>query len=225
MFSARDSELKLLLPTKQKKGFCPGCGQELVAKMGEIKIHHWAHVAKDCDPWREPESAWHYDWKIRFGLENTEKPMGDHRADVFIKGMVVEIQHSQISDKEIIARSEHYKKYSDKLVWILDFTEKVKEKFPKFKLTHPPKNICRYENEVHFYWQNPKEKFFNDNVIIDIGGNGAFVVKEWHSKEEFSDYKNDFGRVFESVKRFVVGDGLVLKHSDLVEKIKTNTVW
>ena len=33
---------------KGAKGVCPCCGNDLVAKCGEVYIHHWSHKKK-CD--------------------------------------------------------------------------------------------------------------------------------------------------------------------------------
>jgi len=41
---------KRIEATKGAKGVCPCCGSELVAKCGEIKVHHWSHKKK-CDDW------------------------------------------------------------------------------------------------------------------------------------------------------------------------------
>ena len=194
--------------------------------MGEIKFHHWAHKAKDCDPWRESEGQWHLYWKNKFGLENTEYVMGDHRADVYLNGITVEVQHSSISDDTIKKRNEHYSKYSEKLFWILDFTEIVLEKYPKLKLTNPPRGDCLFENEVHFWWQRPRYEYFKSNVAIDIGGNGILVVIEQHPESELVDFENEYGTIFENEKKFIVGSGIVLKHDDFVSHIKNkNFKW
>ncbi len=37
--------------TKGAKGICPSCGSELIAKCGEIVIHHWSHKKKCDDYW------------------------------------------------------------------------------------------------------------------------------------------------------------------------------
>ena len=37
--------------TKGAKGVCPCCGNDLVAKCGEIVIHHWSHKKKCDDHW------------------------------------------------------------------------------------------------------------------------------------------------------------------------------
>ncbi|RUV66122.1 competence protein, partial [Mesorhizobium sp. M5C.F.Cr.IN.023.01.1.1] len=48
-------------------GTCPGCGQPMIAKCGDQRIHHWAHRGmRTCDPWWEPETPWHRSWKAQF---------------------------------------------------------------------------------------------------------------------------------------------------------------
>lgn len=96
--------------------FCPQCNGEVRAKCGKIKVWHWSHVAKDCDPWSEPESDWHLGWKSLFPKECCEVSMGPHRADVRINGTVIEFQKSPISPDEIAERESFY----GDMVWVLD---------------------------------------------------------------------------------------------------------
>ena len=40
---------------KGARGSCPGCGRPVLAKCGEIMVHHWAHQAREaCEFEREP---------------------------------------------------------------------------------------------------------------------------------------------------------------------------
>lgn len=105
------------------RGNCPICGAETIAKCGPRIMHHWAHSRiRNCDPWWENETQWHRDWKNKFPLECREVAHlaedGEiHRADIKTPtGIVIEIQHSTISDSERISREQFYKN----LVWILD---------------------------------------------------------------------------------------------------------
>lgn len=97
---------------------CPACGERVRARCGEIKVWHWAHEARvDCDPWYEPETAWHRGWKARCPSDRTEVVLGPHRADIVAPdGTVVELQHSPISAGEIEAREAHY----NRMVWLLN---------------------------------------------------------------------------------------------------------
>lgn len=95
-----------------ERSICPSCEGELLAKCGTIVAHHWAHAVAECDPWAEPESDWHIDWKLayrdRLGAA-VEVPMGPHRADVVLPdGRVVELQSNYLSAKKIADREAFY---------------------------------------------------------------------------------------------------------------------
>ncbi len=98
---------------------CPACGGEVVPKCGEILEWHWAHKARDCDTWGEPESQWHLSWKARFPSDWQEVVMGPHRADVRTPRGVIEFQKSAISAAEIREREQFY----GKMIWVVDASE------------------------------------------------------------------------------------------------------
>lgn len=86
-------------------------------------MHHWAHKSqRDCDPWWENETAWHREWKSHFPEECREvshsAPDGEvHRADIKTPtGIVIEVQHSPMTDRERESREEFY----ENLIWIVD---------------------------------------------------------------------------------------------------------
>ena len=113
-------------PTKGAKGVCPCCGSELVARCGEIKVHHWAHKKKCDDHWWENETEWHRNWKNQFPKEWQEIIQRDesgekHIADVKTSsGWTIEFQHSPISKEERDSRDYFY----NKLIWIVDGTRR-----------------------------------------------------------------------------------------------------
>lgn len=105
------------------RGTCPICSSEVIAKCGPRVMHHWAHYRpKDCDPWWENETPWHRDWKNMFPIEchevsHTAGSGEIHRADVkTATGIIIEIQHSSMTDAERQSREEFY----GNLVWIVD---------------------------------------------------------------------------------------------------------
>lgn len=105
-------------PRPGMRALCPSCGGDVLAKCGSIKAWHWSHVAADCDPWSEPETEWHLNWKRRFPPECREVVIGNHRADVRTKnGIVIEFQHSSISVEEIRDREAFY---GERMMWVID---------------------------------------------------------------------------------------------------------
>lgn len=124
------------------KGECPTCGAAMVAKCGPRIMHHWAHATRrDCDPWWENETQWHRDWKNLFPKDCREQsftaPDGEiHRADIITPtGIVIEVQHSAMTDAERHSREAFYKN----LVWIVD-GKGFREQFDLHHLLPDPDN-------------------------------------------------------------------------------------
>jgi competence protein CoiA len=104
-------------------GSCPTCASTMVAKCGPRVLHHWAHAGRrNCDPWWENETPWHREWKNLFPEACREishiAPNGEiHRADIKTPtGIVIEVQHSSMTDTERLARELFY----GNLVWVID---------------------------------------------------------------------------------------------------------
>lgn len=149
------------------RGNCPICGAVTIAKCGPKIINHWAHFRlRDCDPWWENETQWHRDWKNNFPLECREVSHvaldGEiHRADVETPtGIIVELQHSPMSDKERISREEFYKN----LVWVID-GEEFKQNF-KFCHILPDPHSALGKDLV---WYKAKH-----DDLIPVNENGMF---------------------------------------------------
>ncbi|WP_183580349.1 competence protein CoiA [Mucilaginibacter sp. X5P1] len=109
-------------PFKNGRSVCPLCGNVLIAHCGDINAWHWHHYkAIDCDSWKEPETAWHLNWKKRWaGNEREviiEKDGKKHIADIQNKnGIVIEFQNSPISMSTISARETFY----GKMFWVIN---------------------------------------------------------------------------------------------------------
>jgi competence protein CoiA len=103
-------------------GICPGCHLPVIPKCGPLKIDHWAHkVGSDCDSWSEPLGPWHLSWQNMLRRDCIEVHRGAHRADaVGINGLVVELQHSPISEDDIRSRENFY----GDMVWLFDATHR-----------------------------------------------------------------------------------------------------
>ena len=120
---------------KGAKGICPVCGSDVIAKCGDVKLHHWAHKGiRNCDPWWENETEWHRAWKDNFNPDWQEKilrdaPSGEkHIADLRTShGLVIEFQHSHIDPQERAKREDFYKY----MIWVVDGT-RLKRDYPRF---------------------------------------------------------------------------------------------
>ncbi|HOX77025.1 MAG TPA: competence protein CoiA family protein [Bacteroidales bacterium] len=163
--------------TKGVTGICPGCGSELIAKCGDIKLHHWAHKGnRKCDPWWENETPWHRSWKNNFQSEWQEVILCDeqtgekHIADIrTTHGLVIEFQHSHINPQERTSRENFYKN----MVWVVDGTRLESD----YKRLDKGKNNFRKTNTKGLYLVSFPEECFPSNwlkssvpIIFDFRG-------------------------------------------------------
>jgi competence protein CoiA len=153
-------------------GACPTCETEVFGRCGRIVTWHWAHRGSDCDPWAEPETPWHYQWKMSLRakgamIEQTiQKGNERHRADcVFPDGTVLEIQHSPISVNEIEAREAFY----DRMVWLFDTQDAASR--GRLLLRRKPDR-----DTDTFRWKQPKKSiaYCGKPVFLDVAGDEIF---------------------------------------------------
>lgn len=162
-----------------KDAICPCCGELVIPKCGDIKIHHWAHKSKEnCDPWWENETEWHRQWKDNFHKECQEIVMHDettgekHVADIKTQtGIVLEFQHSPISPEEQYSREQFYKN----MIWIVD-ARKYYERFKKYLylLEHCKNNKSYFYMHIDYYEEHincfPKRWLESSvPVVLDYG--------------------------------------------------------
>lgn len=115
---------KRMSPQKGQRGVCQHCGSELIAKCGRVRMWHWAHKPRpNCDPWWQPETEWHRNWKNQFPEDWQEIVQFDpqsgakHIADIKTSsGLVIEFQHSPIDYTEARERELFYKN----MLWVVD---------------------------------------------------------------------------------------------------------
>lgn len=126
------------------KIFCPE-GHPMVAKRGNVKVHHFAHKSNcDCSC-SDNKGDWHQEWQdrakkegqeVRFNIENSTLTSNTrcHIADICIqrdsitdpalpldcKGYVIEIQHSNMDQKTMRERERFYTSQGYHLVWLFD---------------------------------------------------------------------------------------------------------
>lgn len=172
-------------PTKGAKGLCPACGAEMVAKCGQIKVHHWAHKSKqECDSWWERESPWHREWKDNFPLEWQEIVQRDERDEKHIADVkttddwVIEFQHSRIDPSERQSREIFYQR----LIWVVDGLRLRTDKTKFLKILGAS---IRIKIEPHgipsaYVTRDYKESRF----LLDWVGSNALVFLDFQEKDE-----------------------------------------
>ena len=155
--------------TPNSRAICPSCGSEVMAKCGQIKIWHWAHVANDQNCQTKPETEWHIGWKSLFSKENCEvritKDLTTKIADVYTdSGLVVEFQHSTISVEEIQLRESFY----NNMIWVFDIIQPYSQGRISIKEKYSVKMKKEY---ISINWKHAKQhiRFCSKPVYLDTG--------------------------------------------------------
>jgi hypothetical protein len=186
----------------------------LLAKCGQIKFHHWAHLPGyvDPDPWSEPETDWHREWKSHFHKDNTEQRFiaGGilHRMDarMYVDGVqyAIEFQHSTISVEEIQQREAGYVN----MVWVFDCIGK----------DMPSRDVG--DGTIRIWWKRPRTSVLwcNQPVLLDIGDAGVYHIIS------MPEYGNDFWYAKHCHKNEIIGtltSGTFSQATKVLEKLIT----
>ena len=162
-------------PQPNRLGECPGCGNPMVARCGEVRLWHWAHRGRrHCDSWWENEKEWHRDWKGQFPVDWQEivhhaEDGERHIADVKTgDDWVIEFQHSYIKPEERRSREGFY----PKLVWVVDglrrkrdeagFQRALEHTGQRFGANSPLREIWRHEVALLRDWAGGRAHVFFD---------------------------------------------------------------
>lgn len=62
MYLARSTTGIRISATRDERGFCPSCCEQLTAKMGDINVWHWSHRPGQACPYRKATTFWQYGW-------------------------------------------------------------------------------------------------------------------------------------------------------------------
>ncbi len=174
-------------------GFCPICGEEVIAKCGDIKIWHWAHKSDfECDSFGEPETKWHLEWKDNFPEETQEviiekniiqtidktkpfKELKKHRADVKTKnGLILEFQNSPISPEKIHEREWFY----ENMIWILNGKTLAK-------------NLIYYKRRFKWKWYPISWDSAFKDIYIDEGDKFLYKLEDVGRVGNFTRFSKD----------------------------------
>ena len=124
---------------------CPVCGGSLIRKFGTQKAHHFAHKSMICDTWyHDNKGEWHKEMQSHFRPDQCEIRIDGengefHIADVFIEGknknIIMEFQHSPLTQSEFDERNSFYSYHKckksengslilNRVIWVFDYRDK-----------------------------------------------------------------------------------------------------
>lgn len=184
--------------SKDEQYTCPCCGSVLIQKRGRIKAHHFAHEKDSiCDSWADGMTPWHMNWQSNFSRCQCEQKLtigkDTHIADVMIRNVVVEFQHSGISSEEFKKRCIFYSMDRRKLIWVLDAlgwsilrADNGKREYGKYHWSRPKHFLSdinpdnEYEIEIFLH--------ISENTLIHVNRLIAYSNRpyEWFYATSFS---------------------------------------
>lgn len=165
--------------------FCPGCNGDMLLKIGETKIPHFAHKSLIlCETFHEPESALHLKGKLNlhrfFHSKNhtveLEKYLPDikQRADLLVNGQTaIEFQCSTIPRNQIIERSNGYRSLGIPVIWIGGIQQPLTEGIHSIKLKSYEAELRQTSGKFRFLLLfNPdSNRFYYCSSLFYVSGN------------------------------------------------------
>lgn len=134
----------------QKGAVCPLCLSEVVARCGEINVHHWAHKkGAHCDVWCEPDSEWRHKWLDSFSGCRIEQKLEIGKEKHFIDvqtefGTNILLRRGRIKEAELAKMEDFF----PSLVWIVDLGS-AKRAVNQFGKAHVEGFISHSFDEVY----------------------------------------------------------------------------
>jgi len=179
---------------KAKKFYCPQCKQQLLFKIGSLKIPHFAHVSKnDCENlFSDRESETHlkgkeqlYSFFSDLGLNPQLEPYLTNiqqRPDILLEDstqepVAIEFQCSPISSESLVSRNNGYKFEKISPIWIPNTPDHIVKKgiqkitlsknYQQFQLTsnHHP-YLMTYNPTVRQFFYLSNIMFLHGNTFL-----------------------------------------------------------
>lgn len=178
-------------------------GHPVIAKRGTHKCHHFAHKSNTICECSDNKGEWHIWWQNRVKNDNQEvRLLVDkkyHIADIYISkselnnnpiynnGIIIEIQHSPMTEETMKIRENFYTNNGYHLIWIFDCTNWEYHTIRKYKDKNNNKMMSiRYKKGAKF----PLGAQYTGNItkIFDFGKKDLFVITEQHGPSSVTGY-------------------------------------
>lgn len=151
---------------------CPLCGEPVRHRRGENRRWHFSHLPDSTCPLGK-DKDYNHEWHIRmqeyFPLDCREYRFIDsdtgelHIADVFLpeSNIILEFQHSPITEEEFYSRSNFHLKEHRRVVWLFDESETTPKPghLGKFKESYMSSSITNAQGLNPYCWRFPQNPY------------------------------------------------------------------
>lgn len=169
--------------------FCPE-GHLLVAKRGTVITHHFAHKSKVECVCSDNKGNWHIWWQNRYKPQYQEvripTPTKYHIADVCVGGVVVEMQHSPMTEEVIRTREKFYTGMGYHLIWVFDCSLWEYMVIRKYQSDGKDMMSIRHTRGSKF----PILGAYSNGItkVLDFGKKELFIVTQQTGKTTITGY-------------------------------------
>lgn len=162
--------------------YCPGCEEKLILRQGELKVHHFAHIAESVCGYVTNETEKHllmkqslYNQFINSNLYKNvelEYRLEDRIADIYLvnsqdKRIAVECQVSNLDIIEFRKKIAYYSYKGIYSIWIFSANAELDKRFIKLINTNGARlNYSSNETErrCHRWYYGRFYYFYNDKI-------------------------------------------------------------
>lgn len=161
----------------------PNCAAEMVARVGDYVVPHWAHQAgQSCLLDDRGEQGWHMLWRTLFvhAGARTEVPYDGHRADVVLAdGRVVEVQTAFLPTDDIVSRESIY----GDMAWVYRLYSAdahiVSDNGTTLQIAHATRTALIVHQRPVF-WQLPDDRIVRIRAISNNGDRSDTGAPVWN---------------------------------------------
>lgn len=167
---------------KKDSYYCPSCEEKLILRQGEIKVHHFSHVAETKCQYTVGETEEHL-WMKKFLYQEFSKSdfykdieleykVNSQIADIHLvnrldKRIVVECQVSNLDIAEFRKKTAYYSYQGVYTVWVFSGNNELDRRL--IKLVHTNGSRLNYtsgevERKCHRWYYGRIYYFYNDRI-------------------------------------------------------------
>lgn len=185
MLTAHNEKKQKIIGWDARKGdvyYCPSCEEKLILRQGEIKVHHFAHVAETKCQYEVGETQEHL-WMKKYLYQKfidsnlykdveLEYKTGNQIADIYLvnsrdKKIAVECQISSLDIAEFRRKTAYYSYQGIYTLWIFSGNNELEKRLIKLVYTKGSRlnyTSCEVDLKCHRWYYGRFYYFYNDNI-------------------------------------------------------------